>query len=319
MRSLPKESVGNIRWYHLAAIGTVAIWGTTFVSTKILLLHGLTPAEIMFYRFLIAYVVIWFLIPRPLKARNFRDELLLAAAGVCGGSLYFLTENSALQFTLVTNVSLIICTTPLLTALLARLLNRNERLKPEQTAGSLLAFGGVALVVFNGSFILRINPAGDLLVLWAALSWASYTLLVRRLEKHYSAPFITRKVFFYGLLTLSPAFCFTPFRLQTVLSSSPLVWGNLLFLGLVASLGCFLMWNIVVKHLGPVKANNYIYTTPLVALMTSVLVLDEPLTGIALCGAGLILCGVWLAEKGLPFGRGKLLSPIRIRQENDRI
>ena len=284
--------------YHILALTAVAIWGTTFVSTKLLLAEGMTPAEIMFYRFLIAYALKLYK-PTFRLPESWRDEALFAAAGLTGGSLYFLTENMALQITLASNVALLLATAPILTVLLSRLwLGRSERIGRPLAAGSVLALAGVALVVFNGSFILKIQPAGDLLTLAAALTWALYNICLKKLDGRHSTLEITRKVFFYGVVTLLPVFAFTPLRFDTALFRNPVVAGNLLFLGLVASLFCFAVWNTAVKHLGTVKTSNYIYLVPLVALISSAIVLNERITPVALGGAALILSGVYIAENG---------------------
>ena len=75
-------------YYHLIAILVVAIWGLTFISTKVLINHGLTPQEIFLYRFLIAYLGIWVISPKRLFAGNWKDELWLMAGGLFGGSLF---------------------------------------------------------------------------------------------------------------------------------------------------------------------------------------------------------------------------------------
>lgn len=284
--------------YHLMAILTVVIWGTTFVSTKILLSYGLGPAEILLYRFLLAYVSIWWVCPKVLWARRLRDELLFVAAGLCGGSLYFVAENTALGITLASNVSLIICTAPILTAFLAYAFRKIDRLESRVIAGSLLALVGVALVVFNGSFLLKISPAGDLLTVLAALMWACYGLILKQLDSGYPVLFITRKVFFYGMLTLLPVFYFEPLHWSPEVMKQPAVYLNLVFLGLVASMLCFIMWNTAVKQLGVVRTTHYIYVVPLVTLLTSAWVIDERITGVALVGSVFILSGVYLAERG---------------------
>lgn len=279
------------------AIFTVVVWGTTFVSTKILIGYGLTSVDIFFYRFLLAYICIWPFSPYRIFAKSKKDELLFLVAGLCGGSFYFVAENTALGITLASNVSLIISTTPILTALLVFGFYRKERLKPGLIYGSFLALSGVAFVVFNGSFILKISPAGDLLALFAALLWAFYCLILKRLDCHYSAMFMARKVFFYGLITLIPVFIFYPLNINwNVLRYSP-VCLNLLFLGIIASMLCYVIWNIVVRKLGAVHAANYIYINPFVTLIASAIVLDERITPIALLGCAFILCGVYLAEK----------------------
>lgn len=295
------EFGGRPYLYHLMAIVTVIIWGTTFVSTKILLGYGLLPEEILLYRFMLAYVAIWFFCPRRLFARSWQDELLFVGAGLCGGSLYFVTENTALGITLASNVSLIVTTSPLFTAFLAYAFLKGQRLDAKLVTGSLVALVGVALVVFNGSFILKINPLGDLLTVAAALSWAFYGLILKRLDTRYPVLFITRKVFFYGMVTLIPVFFVRPLHLNMEVIFSPVVLANLLFLGLVASMLCFILWNVSVKQLGVVRATNYIYVVPLVTMLTSAFVIDERITMIGVLGSICILGGVYLAERGFTF------------------
>lgn len=288
-------------WYHIITILTVVIWGTTFVSTKVLIGYGLSPVEILFYRFILAYICIWFVCPRKLFAKNMKDELLFVGTGLCAGSLYFVLENTALKITLASNVSLIICTTPIFTAFLSHLIYRKEQIKSHLIFGSLIALLGVALVVFNGSFILQINPLGDILTILAALSWAFYGIILKRLNGHYSTLFITRKVFFYGIITLLPFILFSSDIFHTNLLSDPLIIANLLFLGVVASLLCYIMWNSAVKELGVIQTSNYIYFVPLVTLLTSAIVINEQITTIAILGSIFILLGVYVAEKGFKF------------------
>jgi drug/metabolite transporter (DMT)-like permease len=286
--------------YHFIAVITMTIWGTTYISTKVLICHGLTPVEIIFYRFSMAYVCIWPFSFHHLWAKTLKDELLFVAAGLCGGSLYFLSENTALGMTLASNVSLILCTAPIITAFLYFFLNKGERLKSSLIYGSLMALVGVALVIFNGDVILKINPLGDFLTLLAALMWAIYSLIVKHLGAGYPALLVTRKVFFYGLLTLIPVFPFSPVRFDTTVLSQPEVYGNLIFLGLVASMLCYLMWNAAMKRLGVVRVTNYIYIGPVVTLVASHFLIHERITAIALLGSVFILSGVYMAEKGLP-------------------
>lgn len=284
-------------YYHLIAILTVAVWGLTFIATKVLINHGLTPQEIFFYRFLIAYVGIWLISPRRLFADKLSDELWLMAGGIFGGSLYFFTENTALGITQASNVSFIICTAPLLTTFLSLLFYKSEKATKGLVYGSLLALVGVGLVVFNGSVVLKISPVGDLLTLLASLSWAFYSLIIRKMTGRYTTVFITRKIFFYGVLTILPVFCFHPFRPDLTALLQPAVLLNLLFLSLLASLICYVLWNAVLKQLGTVSASNYIYLNPLVTMVASALILHEHLTPVSLTGAVCILAGVYWAEK----------------------
>lgn len=182
--------------YHLVAVLTVGIWGLTFISTKVLIGHGLSPQEIFLLRFLIAYMGIWLISPRKLFVDNWKDEFWMFLGGMTGGSFYFFTENTALEITLATNVSFIVCTAPLLTTILSLWIYKKEKATRGLIGGSLLALVGVALVVYNGSFVLKISPLGDFLTLLAAFSWAFYSLIMRKMSNRYGITFITRKIFF---------------------------------------------------------------------------------------------------------------------------
>ena len=283
--------------YHAAALFTVAVWGATFVSTKVLIAHSLTPAEIFLLRFALAYVCIWPLSKGRLRADGWRDEALLAAAGVTGGSLYFLTENMALEYAPASNVSLIVCTAPVWTALLLSLVYRGERMTRRQIGGSALAFAGMVLVVLNGRFVLHLSPKGDLLapVRGAAVDglFAGGQTHRRPLPRRFHHP--------QGLL-LRTADDPSGIRLPALLgrrggTGASAVWGNLLFLGVVASMLCYILWNAAMHRLGAVRTTNYIYFNPLVTIVTAALCIGERITAAALAGAALILYGMWRAER----------------------
>lgn len=282
--------------YHLIAIVTSAIWGTTFISSKILLEHGLTPAEIMILRFAIAYLCMLPFWRGRLFADNWRDELLMVVLGITGGSMYFLLENTALLYTQASNVAIIIASTPLLTTLAVHFISRQEKADKRLYVCSLLSLAGVALVVLNGEFILKLNPMGDLLTLGAAVMWVIYSIIVLKLEGKYHPLMLTRKIFFYGIITLAPYFLVEPWGVEWQTLAHPTVAGNLLFLGVLASLICYWSWNVVIEKLGAIHATNYLYINPIVAMVTAFLVLHERITPLAIVGTALIMLGVYLAE-----------------------
>lgn len=284
---------------HAIALLVVLIWGTTFVSSKVLLNAGLMPADIFFFRFAMAYVIMLCICHKRLFSNNIKDELSLLMLGVMGGSLYFLTENMALTYSTSANVSILVSTTPLVTALLLSIFYKSERMSPKQILGSVIAFVGVTLIVLNGQLILHLNPLGDTLAICASLTWAMYSLFMKRVMGKYNPDFITRKVFFYGLLTILPYFALVkPLNMDITLLSRPLVMGNLIFLGVIASSCAYLMWNWVMKVIGAVKSSNYIYLQTLVTMVAGAIVLDERITLMAIAGVGILLSGMFLAIRG---------------------
>ena len=289
--------------YHFVAFIIVAIWGSTFVFTKMLLLAGLSPAQIFTLRFIIAYVLLmgYSLSKRSFRlfSDNWRDELLMLVLGITGGSVYFLAENAAMLFTTATNTSLIVCSCPQFAMLLFAVVYRHsEHISKVQALGSVLACMGMAVVVLNGHFVLHLSPLGDLLAFAACLCWAVYSLLMKPATERYSTLFITRKVFFYGLLTIIPYYLIVPgFPSLDVLLRSDVLW-NLLFLGVVASMICYVAWNWVISRLGAVVATNWVYFNPITTILFAWWLLHEQITIWFLLGTVFILVGMYLADKG---------------------
>lgn len=286
----------RILLFHLITALVVIIWGTTFVSTKVLIQHGLGPIEIMFYRFVLAYFCLLMVSHKRLWADNWKDEFMLILSGLTGGTFYFVAENMALGITQASNVALLVCTTPIFTALLVHWIFK-EPLRRNMIIGSIIALIGVGLVVFSGSVLLQINPLGDFLSIMAALMWAVYCLILKPLGKKYPTAFITRKVFLYSVISLLVYFLFDPLQVKTEVLFHPVVTLNLLFLGIVASMLCFIAWNAAVKVLGPSRTANYIYVQPFSTLVLSSIILSEVITLASMIGALCIIGGVYLAEK----------------------
>lgn len=283
--------------FHLGALLAVVAWGAALISTKVLLQNNVTPVEIYVYRFIIAYLCVLAICPRPFFSKSLADELKFVLVGLCGGSIYFLAENTAMRYTLATNVSLIVTTAPILSTLLLGLLYRSERPSSGFLLGSFIAFLGVAFVIFNSSFSVEVNPLGDLLALLAAVSWAVYTILLKPFNAIYGAWFITRKTFFYGVLTALPFFLVEPNFSSVEVLLRPEVYINLVLLGLIPSLLSYVLWAQAVKGLGVMTASNYLYISPIVTLIMSAAILSEKVSWIGYLGCAMILIGVILSEK----------------------
>ena len=356
--------------YHVLAIVIVAIWGLTFISTKVLLMAGLSPEEIFLVRFSIAYFGMWLFClcgrgsdasgaggslatrgdvpadvscagvsrathieasgdasrtepsmharveapadgsctgasrtgsqsvqsPARLFCNSLKDELLLVLAGVMGGSLYFWSENTALQYTMASNVSFIVCTTPLVTAILNAAVRR-EKIGRLTLLGGCMSLVGIGMIAFSGGEGFHLSFLGDALAMLASLTWAIYTVVTNGLLKKYPSALISRKVFFYGMLTIVPVLLVKGWTFPAGRFLEPKVLLNTLFLGVVASLACYALWNSVIKRLGTVGSSNYIYLNPLFTLIAATLLLGERLTPVAIAGCLITLIGVWTASR----------------------
>lgn len=281
---------------HLFAFVTIFIWGTTFISTKILL-KAISPIEILFIRFTIGLIVLLVFCPHRLKVKDRKQELYFAAAGLCGVTLYYLFENIALTYTFASNVGVIISIAPFFTAIFAHLFLDREKLRLQFFMGFAVAVMGIFLLSFNGSNNLKLNPLGDILAVLAAVVWAAYSVLTKRISGfHYNTIQATRRIFFYGLVFMVPALFIFGFEPKINQLMQPVILFNILFLGLGASALCFVTWNTSVKILGAIKTSVYIYMVPVITVITSVIVLRETITGIAVFGIVLTLSGLIISE-----------------------
>lgn len=275
-------------------------WGTSFLSSKVLMVDGgFTPVEVFVYRFVFAYIILFSLTCKKILANNLYDELMFLICGLCAGSIYFIAENYALQFTTTGNVSLLVSISPIFTTALMAFIYRFVP-RPNVVIGSIIAFAGVACIIFSAGEGFEINPLGDIIALSASLSWAIYTIVAKRLTPIYSSLFITRKLFFYGVITALPLLFIQhePLKLWLLFDlSRPEFILNFLFLGLLCSAFAYWVWNEVMKVLGAIKANNYLYVQPLITMIAGGVILGEEIYILGYIGCVLIIGGIIISEK----------------------
>jgi drug/metabolite transporter (DMT)-like permease len=282
---------------HLSAFLAILIWGSTYISTKTLLLE-FKPLEILIFRFVLGYVTLLLIHPRMVKTKSWKEELLFVLAGLCGITMYFLLEIIALTFTLASNVGVIVSMAPFFTSVLSHFLLKGERFMPQFFVGFIVALTGIFLIAYNGSKVLKLNPLGDVQALLSALAFALYSILMRKISSlGYHNIGCTRRVFFYGLLFMIPAAFKMEFSLNLLRLANTTNLFHLLFLGLLASALCFVSWNWTVGILGAVKTTMYIYIVPVVTILAAAVFLHERITPLALAGAFLTLSGMFIAER----------------------
>lgn len=281
---------------HLLALFTIICWGTTFISTKILLVD-FSPIEILLARFVIGLTILYMIRSQPLKFRHEEHRLYLVVAALSGITLYYLMENIALTYTYASNVGIISSTAPFFAPILASFVLRKHRLSGPFFVGFILAMVGIILIVIEESSF-NINPKGDILALGAAVLWAVYAVVLKKIcNFHYDMIVVTREIFLYGIILMIPPVIFMGFDIDLIYLLEPINLVNMLYLGIGASAICFLTWNFATKYLGVVKTTVYIYVCPVVTVITAYLILGEPITLYKLIGMVLAIAGLFISQK----------------------
>jgi len=181
---------------------------------------------------------------------------------------------------------------------LNRAFYKERTFTPTFVAGCLMALAGAVVVTLETSGAMDFRPAGDLMALGGALSWAFYSVLNRKVgAEGYPEIALIRRTFFWGIVWMLPILPFTEFRIGAERFLRP---DNLLcfaHLVLFCSMFCYILWNMAVRNLGILTTGLYIYAGPAMAVLISVVILHEPMTAVSAAGILLILAGSLFAGK----------------------
>ena len=263
-------------FWHFLALFVVIVWGTTLASTKVLL-ADMSPIQILLYRSVFAYGLLFAMSPRLQTFSSVKNEVLYFLSGLCGITLYFLLENTALLYTYSSNAALLVTASPLFTVLIASFIIKTHAFSKLLLIACVIALVGVALVLANQPMNLTNGMLGNILAILSGL--------VRM-----------RKVFLYGIITASLYMLVTGEAFINLHAFTPINLANLLFLGGIASALCFVLWTNANKHLGVVKTSLYIYFIPFIAVLLGVVLLGETITISTILGGVLIALAVFLAN-----------------------
>lgn len=279
---------------HICAAVSILIWGSTFISMKVLLAVW-NPVEILFYRFLVGYLFLWILRPKYLKLSG-RMEGVFALSGLTGICLNCLLENTALLFTGASVVSVIVSASPFAVGILAQIFLK-QPLRKSFAAGFVLAIAGVICICISGENDFYLHLTGVLISLGACMVWATYGIFSERINRQgFDAILVTRRLFFYGTLFTFPLYLYFGGTGNLADFRKPQYLGNILYLGIGACAVAYVTWNYAIGTLGTVYTNAYVYFLPVVTILFSVLFLQEKVTLLMAAGTILVLTGLVLSE-----------------------
>jgi len=282
---------------YLKAAVAVAVWGASFVATKVALAE-LPPMTIVWLRFAVGLLVLGgFVVARgEFRLPEARDLAYLAMLGFLGITVHQWLQVHGMQTTEATTTAWIVTTIPVFIAVLG-VLFLGERMTLFQAGGILVAACGVLLVLGRGDIgslgLERGGSVGDMLVFLSAPNWAVFSILSRRELRRHPPARMMFYVMLFGLLFTTP---WLPAEggLAVLPDVSGAAWVSLAFLGVFCSGLAYVFWYDALRAMPAYHAGSMIYLEPLVAAAVAGVVLGEVLAPAALAGGLLIVSGVWM-------------------------
>jgi drug/metabolite transporter (DMT)-like permease len=289
---------------HVSLLVVVVFWAGAFSVIKTLLDHGVAAVDIALLRYAIAAPGFALILWRAggLPGLNRRDAARVAAAGVLVVVGYHLSLNIGSGRTTAGVAALVVALAPAMTLAIALALGL-DRLRLRHVLGLAIAFVGVAVVIVlgTGQAISLDGASGPLIVLGAPLAFALYNVILKPLLGRYDLLALTAATSLAGTLGLLPFVRAS--TLGALAEGSAVDLALILYLGIVAALMGYILWNVGLRGLGPTRTVTYTYAISPLAVVIGALALDETVTVWLALGAVLVIGGIALAQRMPSRGR----------------
>ncbi len=286
------------RWTDLALIVLSVIWGINFSVVKIAL-REFDPLAFNAIRFVLASLTLLLFLrlrgPVPFPARRHWRRVVLL--GLLANVVYQLLFIYGVDRTLAGNAGLVLATTPVWTLILASITGQEHHGFPVW-GGVLATLGGMVLVVFGGDGGGGLGEGllvGDLLLVLASITWATYTVGTQDLTREYGALAVTSWTLWVGTIVLVALAGPSLWSLNPD-TISLVGWLGVVYSGVLALAVAYLIWNHGLERIGGPRTAAFANLVPVVALITAALWLGEDTGATQIVGAIIIIAGVWVAR-----------------------
>jgi drug/metabolite transporter (DMT)-like permease len=296
--SQPAARGGHARMHVLMFLVTF-FWASNIIAGKEALtgFSALALAQLRVLGAAIIFVILFLGSGRMRRLQlSARKWLFLVAIAATGIALNQITFIGGIARTSVAHTGLIVALGPLMVLIIAVLV-RLEKLTAWKAAGMLIAFAGVAILTMDkagrGS---TSHTAGDIIMLGSALVFAIYQVLMKEVANQFDALTLNTLIYVLGTMMMLP-FCGHAVIVTNWAAVRPEAWWGLAFLIVFGSVISYLLFAYVLTELAASRAAAFNYFQPVMASALGFWILSERLTSNVLTGGGLILIGVYLAER----------------------
>ena len=280
----------------LCGLGAAAIWGGMYVVSKVVL-EIIPPFTLVSIRLILgALTLAIVLLLRGAPVISRWQFLQVVGVGFVGYGISLSLQFLGTKLSTAANGSLVTSATPAFVLLFARILLR-ETITPRRLIALILATLGVVAVIDPRS--AQLNPdlfLGNILLFGAGITWALYSVLVRRTTQSLDVLLFSVIAFLGGLPVTVPL---SAWELGTIgMGEISLgVVGGVLFLGVISTALAMVLWNTAFALVDASLASLTFFAQPVVGTILGWLFLGEEITPLFLLGGFLIGLGLIISSR----------------------
>ena len=293
--------IRKINFAYIFLFLAVLFWSGNFLVGKYASYHQIPPFSLNFYRWLFAWLI---LIPftynevilnKDYIKNNYKFFILL---GITSVTVFNSIVYYSLNFTQVISGVLMISTIPVMIMFISSIL-KIEKANKFQLIGVALSFLGVITIITKANFDVLRNlnfNKGDLTMVVAMLSWATYSALLKMKKHDVSQLCLLQIIISFGLLFLIPVYIFEfilGYRIEINLPFTLTLAYVVLFPGLLS----FICWIKGISLIGPNRSGIFLHLMPILSAIMAMIIFDERFMLFHVLGALFILGGILISNK----------------------
>ncbi len=292
--------MNNVLKSYISILLVCLFWGFSFISTKICL-QWFTPFSLAFFRFLIASIILFIVLKVSEKDIRIekKDISRFVLCGFSGVFLYFAFENLAIEMLSASLAAIFLALLPAFAIFADYIFLKAPFTKSKVISVSMSVLGAIFVAGFNidnnSNMVL-----GIILIILSVVSWIAFSYLSAPLQQKYSP---LKSTFYQSLFGTIFFLMALPFGMPSFEGFNMTGILNLIFLGVICSAICYILYNFALKHISIVICSIFINLMPIITVVASMFILNEKINPMQAIGAALIIGSVFVVtnkqEKGV--------------------
>lgn len=285
-------------WAHLSLLAANIIYGLNYSIAKSVMPDTIKPFALVSLRSVCAAALFWitslFMPKEPVKNKDLLYLFGVSFFGVVINQTLFLL---GLDLTSPINSSIILSTNPIFAFVFAALILK-ERITFLKGTGLAIGLSGVLLLILqNGTPDIKSSTfLGDVFSLVNTVSWAFYTVVIKRMLERYHPVTVMKWTFLFGMITNIPV----GYHQWSTMDWSSISLNGWLGIGFVIFFATFLGYLLIIyglKRLSPTIVSTYTYTQPIVAAYVASMIGQDHIDMVMIVSAFLIFAGVFVVSR----------------------